>query len=652
MSVDLITDEVVTAEERLLLLMSLAELSEDELLDAHSFAGRVRDWAEFVTLAEDNATVPLVQRNLERANLFSLLPAPLRQRLSARSEAIAAANQARLAVARRFLARFEEAGIPVVILKGVLFAETVYGDPNYKRMNDIDILVRKQDLDAIFAIYESLGFFSAAEVFGGEPRKQEKFSHHAPPFFSRDLACMIGTHWGLITPLSPLTIDYDGIWDRVQPHDFYGIQVLGMCPEDNLHHLCVHLPYYKTGVRELADLYNLVRHTGDAFDWALFRDSMRRAGSQDWVYHALANRLVPIPAVGALLAELRDQVSSGIKRDTARKTRRLARLLRSRTVHLSKIEKLFTEVNSTSEPGEKRRAFVECAGSVPHRGGGALGGGDHLRALVLDRLELPDRAAELFADLGIRRGGVGGPAGDADGLGREQGGDDGPARRLGQVRQQSVAADLNAARPDMGDRAQRVDRAHRFDLQAGRIEHHPFDATADRDRQHQDRRLGGRGHRTGLTADDQFAVALLFGGQARLQRIGADQIPGRQLAERLGVAVVGGDQGAGDHRRDEGSRHRAVAELRDHDRQLQQPEALTVDRLGQVYAVQALLGGGPPVRRRVGDRGFERFVQDLCRCDPRHQRLHRICEIVVLGDDRDGHGRWASLVSADARLHR
>ncbi|MCA8924973.1 MAG: nucleotidyltransferase family protein [Planctomycetes bacterium] len=358
---DRIAHEVVTAEERLLLLMSLAELSEDELLDAHSFAGRVRDWAEFVTLAEDNATVPLVQRNLERANLFSLLPAPLRQRLSARSEAIAAANQARLAVARRFLARFEEAGIPVVILKGVLFAETVYGDPNYKRMNDIDILVRKQDLDAIFAIYESLGFFSAAEVFGGEPRKQEKFSHHAPPFFSRDLACMIGTHWGLITPLSPLTIDYDGIWDRVQPHDFYGIQVLGMCPEDNLHHLCVHLPYYKTGVRELADLYNLVRHTGDAFDWALFRDSMRRAGSQDWVYHALslANRLVPIPAVGALLAELRDQVSSGIKRDTARKTRRLARLLRSRTVHLSKIEKLFTEVNSTSEPGEKRRAFVD-----------------------------------------------------------------------------------------------------------------------------------------------------------------------------------------------------------------------------------------------------------------------------------------------------
>ena len=69
-------------------------------------------------------------------------------------------------------------------------------------------------------------------------------------------------------------------------------------------------------------------------------------------------------------------------------------------------------------PGRARR---------PTRRGGPLGGGDHLRALVLDRLELPDRAAELFADLGIRRGGVGGPAGDADGLGREQGGDDGPA---------------------------------------------------------------------------------------------------------------------------------------------------------------------------------------------------------------------------------
>ena len=64
--------------------------------------------------------------------------------------------------------------------------------------------------------------------------------------------------------------------------------------------------------------------------------------------------------------------------------------------------------------------LVDGAGGVPHRRGGPLGVGDHLGALVLDGLELPDRPAELLADLGVRRGGVGGPARDADRLGGQQ----------------------------------------------------------------------------------------------------------------------------------------------------------------------------------------------------------------------------------------
>ena len=67
----------------------------------------------------------------------------------------------------------------------------------------------EQDLDATYDIYEEMRLFSAVELVGGSPRKQEKFSHHAPPFFSRDLKLMVGTHWGLITPLAPYTIDYE-----------------------------------------------------------------------------------------------------------------------------------------------------------------------------------------------------------------------------------------------------------------------------------------------------------------------------------------------------------------------------------------------------------------------------------------------------------
>ena len=54
--------------------------------------------------------------------------------------------------------------------------------------------------------------------------------------------------------------------------------------------------------------------------------------------------------------------------------------------------------------------LVDGAGGVPHRRGGPLGVGDHLGTLVLDGLELSDRPAELLADLGVCRRGIGGPA--------------------------------------------------------------------------------------------------------------------------------------------------------------------------------------------------------------------------------------------------
>ena len=77
-----------------------------------------------------------------------------------------------------------------------------------------------------------------------------------------------------------------------------------------------------------------------------------------------------------------------------------------------------------------RGRLVEGTGGVPHRGGGAFGGRDHLGAAVLDGLELADRPAELLADLGVLRRGVGRPPGDADRLGGQQRGGDGASRRL------------------------------------------------------------------------------------------------------------------------------------------------------------------------------------------------------------------------------
>jgi len=351
----------MTPEERLLVLSSYADLSRAESDEARRLAPQV-DWAVFAEPAELNATVPLARATLAKLKLT--LPPEIAARFAEIATKVTKANTARLAVGRELLARLAAKKIPVVILKGVLFAETLYRDPNYKKMNDIDILIRKEDLDEIYAVYEEMKFFSAAELFGKEGKKQEKFSHHSPPYFSRDLTCMIGTHWGLITPLAPYKLDYDAIWSRVVDITLAGVPAKAMAPEDNLHHLCVHLPYYKTGVRELADIYNLVR--AQKIDWPLFLDEVRKARTENLVFHALSlvEKLSPRPEIAEVLEQLRSRVSYYYARDAARKTRRAGLVLRSRSVHMSRIEKAYADFSATKHAGEKRKAYARIIGNI------------------------------------------------------------------------------------------------------------------------------------------------------------------------------------------------------------------------------------------------------------------------------------------------
>ena len=265
---------------------------------------------------------------------------------------------------------------------------------------------------------------------------------------------------------------------------------------------------------------------------------------------------------------------------------------------------------------------------------------------MFDGLELSDRPAELLADLGVLRGGVGSPPGHPDGLGRQQRAHQGPGVVSAEVGQQAVGTDLDGVGPHVGGRSQRVDAFDRLDLEVGGIQHHPLLAALDGHRQHEDRGLRSGGNSAHLAPDDQgfvlVSTALFGGGQTGVDRVGGDGVAGSQAGQPAGLGVVGGDQCAGDGRGHEWAGYRAVAEFGKHDREFEDPEALPTGGLRQMHTVQALVGGGLPVLRRVRDGRLQRRVQHLGGDDPLDQGSHRIGEVDVLGIDRDRH-RCSSL---------
>lgn len=345
------------AAERLTLLLSLArpdEAEREEVRDLASTPGL--DWAEVDRLCHHNAIRPWAHKQLVALGLWENVPEAVAGPWAAFAEIVADRNRERLAIATPLFTEAHDAGIRIAVLKGIYFADRYYGDPAYKKMNDIDFLMHAPDLEPLYALYEKHDFFSLGLLLDDD--KQTKFSHHAPPFFHRSLGCVLGTHWGLVSPLTKYRPDYAAMWDRAVPFDFLGRRHWALAPEDNLHHLAIHLPYYKCGLRELADLYNLLRAEPD-FDWALFEREVDKAGSHDLVYHALSlvQALFPSAAVAASLDRLAPRAEGFYAKDARHRIREPRRILHARSTHMSEIDKAFGEFTMSDDLKTKLRSY-------------------------------------------------------------------------------------------------------------------------------------------------------------------------------------------------------------------------------------------------------------------------------------------------------
>ncbi|HEX4925745.1 MAG TPA: nucleotidyltransferase family protein [Bdellovibrionales bacterium] len=342
--------------ERIALLLSLAQPTSAETTELRVLARDLSTKGEWPRLLE------LLKLNCIEAKALAALkaheiavPEPIEQALRSAREKIEAQNGSRIETGLPVLRALVARGCDVVILKGNYLAGEVYADPYYKKMNDIDILVRKRDLDAVHDIFQGAGLLSAAALSNESPRAQEKYSHHWPPFFTPDLKCVFGTHWGLASPLSGVSIDYDKIWSRVIPFEFHGLPAFTLEPTDLLHHLCFHLPPYKTGLRELGDIYNFIRTRRAEIDWGrLVREAIEWK-TVDRLYYTLSlvQALDPSREARAVLLKLEPLAAPFTRRETAVRVATPERILVSRSTQISKIEKAYALFSLARRPQEK-----------------------------------------------------------------------------------------------------------------------------------------------------------------------------------------------------------------------------------------------------------------------------------------------------------
>jgi hypothetical protein len=227
---------------------------------------------------------PWVFVQLQRHNLS--LPAETMTLFEAEHSRITAQNTARNETALKFLKRFESEGIEVAVLKGNYLAHTVYEDVGYKRMNDFDILIHKEDWDKIQDIYLDLGYIPLGFGWSGEKEKPASYSHVGMSYISPDFTCIVGSQWGLKSPTTAYEISIDDIWKATVDFDFCGQTVKALSPEYNLLHLVLHLGVYKCGIRDCMDLYNLA--ASHSIDFEKYADICKKVKCESKSVFALS----------------------------------------------------------------------------------------------------------------------------------------------------------------------------------------------------------------------------------------------------------------------------------------------------------------------------------------------------------------------------
>jgi hypothetical protein len=211
---------------------------------------------------------------------------------------------------RKILAECARAGIRVLVLKGAAIAEPVYGNIAVCPMQDLDLLVGSEDLDATDRLLRAMRYLPNES--SGPASWYRDHHHHLPPYVGPDGA-VVEVHHHILPPSAPVRIPIEDLWRRARPAGS-GVDAVVLCPEDLLLHLCLHvsLPYqhhFCLGLRWICDIAGTIRCYGDEIDWMQVRQRACEWGARKYVYLTLrlARELVDAEVPDEALDSLRPE---------------------------------------------------------------------------------------------------------------------------------------------------------------------------------------------------------------------------------------------------------------------------------------------------------------------------------------------------------
>jgi len=225
------------AEAELLCICARTHIVADDAMRARQLSGMV-DWERLLKLALRHGVLPLLSQQLN-ATCADLLPADVSARLHDLFYANAARNQRLTAELCRLLELFAAHAVKAIPYKGPVLALQAYGDLALRQFNDLDVLIRREDVPRVVALLRAEGYRQQWQLTRAQEAAylrtdcERLFTHEQARIF-------LDVHWAFVRSYFPVKLAPEAFWARTETLALDGTTVASFAPEDLLVILCVH----------------------------------------------------------------------------------------------------------------------------------------------------------------------------------------------------------------------------------------------------------------------------------------------------------------------------------------------------------------------------------------------------------------------------
>jgi hypothetical protein len=233
--------------------------------------------AEILDTLGRHTLIRQVLMTLGDGEAFLQLPDGLREALDTWRQRRFPSTARLLTVYSSAAASLKRSGVPVLLLKGFHLGERLYGGVRERPQFDIDLLVRGRDFRRASRVLEDAGFerhghdaHSRTLRFDGVKLDLHRSLVRAPVFRADERA------WWQ----SAITARAGGLTFRTLSDEWALVQLLQAAYED--------IGQGMARLRQLVDLFMLVRDLDPSFDWPAFIDARRRESFDEVTVNVLA----------------------------------------------------------------------------------------------------------------------------------------------------------------------------------------------------------------------------------------------------------------------------------------------------------------------------------------------------------------------------